>query len=400
MRNYLNRISNLERKYVSQVLDTQFSSSSGANFMRKLERAFSKRYCDYHAISFVNGTATMHAALEAAGIGVGDEVLVPPLTMASTTFAVLQCNATPIFVDVDRDTFQICPEDIKRKITKNTKAVITVAIYGGSPRLDVIRAICDQKKLFLLEDNAECFGATYNGQPVGCFGDAASFSFQSSKHLTAGEGGILLVKDEQLANKVRSFQSLGYAGLDANAAKIDKNTIQQPEYKRHTSLGFNYRMPELCAAVAYAQVERMDDLLAPRVLMAEEYARVAAEYPNILSPQRNYFGSSNAYWTWVCKLNEQVSWQEFRELFLTFGGDPFYGAWSLTYNEPFIKNFTCYGRDFFLTEYGKSNWITPSCPAADEIQSRLIQFQTNVYSEEHMSKQSNALRKTLRTLNG
>lgn len=400
MNNYLNRISQLEKSYVNEVLDTQFSSSAGAQFMRKLETAFSERYENYNAISFVNGTATMHAALEAAGVGVGDEVLVPPLTMASTTFAVLQCNATPIFVDIDADTFQICPSDIIKKITRNTKAIITVALYGGSPQLDVIRHICDQHHLFLLEDNAECFGATYQGKPVGCYGDAASFSFQSSKHLTAGEGGLLLVKNEAIADKVRSFQSLGYAGLGAKAAKIDKNTIQMPDYKRHASLGFNYRMPELCAAVAYAQVQRMDELISWRVDMANAYNDVLSHFSGILKPQKNYPNSTNTYWTWVCELSERVNWVDFKTSFRKNGGDAFYGAWSLTYKEPFITDFFCYGREKFLTENGIKNWQNPDCDVAEKIQPRLCQFQTNILNQEHLETQQTALYNTLREING
>ena len=400
MQNYLKRIGELERKYVDVVLDEQFSSSKGAQFMSRLEGAFSERYLNYHSISFVNGTATMHAALEAAGVSEGDEVLVPPLTMASTAFSVLQCNATPIFVDVDDETFQICPNDIMNKITPQTAAIITVALYGGAPKLDEIRKICNEKSIFMLEDNAECFGARYRGVPVGCYGDAASFSFQSSKHLTSGEGGILLVKEELLADSVRSFQSLGYLGLGAKSAKIDKSIIQKPDYKRHGTLGFNYRMPELCAAVALAQVERMEELVEPRKLVGQYLNEIASGYKGLLVPQKNYDGAENSYWTWACKLAEGVPWDEFKNLFIANGGDAFYGAWSLTYNEPFITNFACYGRERFLTANGRDNWLQPNCPNADRIQPRLCQFQTNAYMKEHIQRQANALERTLEQLNG
>ncbi len=394
------RISELEKTYVDEVLKTQFSSSKGAQFMKKFEAAFSKRYNNFNAISFVNGTSTMHSALEAAGIGPGDEVIVPPLTMASTTFAVLQANASPIFADIDKDTFQIDPKDIELKITPNTKAVISVGIYGGAPKLDEIRRICDENNLFFLEDNAECYGAIYNDIPVGCYGDAASFSLQSSKHLTAGEGGILLVKDNILADKVRSFQSLGYAGVGANVAKIEKNIIQSPEYKRHLSLGFNYRMPELCAAVALAQCERMDDLINIRIKVGEQFNEIAKNYSSIIKPQKNYLNATNTYWTWVCKLNEDILWEEFREIHGKFGGDPFYGAWALTFDEPFIKNLSFYNRDKFLTSNSKKNLANPMCPNAKSTQGQLCQFQTNIFNEQDFYKQSEALLKTLDFFNG
>ena len=134
----MQRISDLERNYVNEVLDTQFRSSSGAIMMKRLENAFKTKFGSEHAISFVNGTATMHAALEAIDIRPGDEVIVPPLTMSSTSFAVLQANATPVFADVDEATFQICPQSIKERITERTRAVITVALYGGAPNLPEI----------------------------------------------------------------------------------------------------------------------------------------------------------------------------------------------------------------------------------------------------------------------
>ena len=400
MNDHIERISGLEKQYVEEVLQTNFSSSAGANFMKRFEAEFSKRYLNYHSISFINGTATMHAALEAAGIGPGDEVIVPPLTMASTTFAVLQANGSPVFADVDENTFQISPEDIKKKITPNTKAVISVALYGGSPKLDEIRNICNEHNLFFLEDNAECFGATYKGVPVGCYGDAASFSFQSSKHLTSGEGGVLIIKDDQLADKVRSFQSLGYIGLGAKEAKIDKQTIQNPNYLRHKSLGFNYRMPELCAAVALAQTERMDELIEPRKVAGQRFSEISKSFPDILKEQENYDGATNSYWTWVALLNQDISWMDFKQCYLEFGGDPFYGAWALTFDEPFITNRCFYKREQFLTKNSKSNLLNPNCETASRIQKQLCQFQTNCYSHDHLNKQCFALEKTLKTLNG
>lgn len=184
----LNRVTDLELEYLKQVLSTEFRSSSGATFMRRLEVSFSKKFGSTYAIAFVNGTATMHAALEAMGIGDGDEVIVPPLTMSATTFAVLQANATPVFADIDPDTFQIDPSSIEQRITPRTRAIITVALYGLSPDMDPIMKLADKHGLKVIEDNAECFLGKYKGKLVGTIGHCSSFSFQSSKHLTSGEG--------------------------------------------------------------------------------------------------------------------------------------------------------------------------------------------------------------------
>ena len=281
----MNRIGQLETSYVLEVLRSQFSTSSGSKFSSKLEKAFSSLYDDYNSISFINGTATMHAVLEALNIGPGDEVIVPPLTMSATTFAVLQCNATPIFADVDPDTFLIDTASISRLITAQTKAIITVALYGLSPDMDPIVELAESKSIFVLEDNAECFLGYYKDRLVGTLGHASSFSFQSSKHLTSGEGGLVLTRDLDLADKVRRVQSLGYAGVSAKTSKISKSDIQSPSYSRHLTMGWNYRMPELCAAVALAQVERIKELVSIRIQSAQLLLDVITRFPHILQPQ-------------------------------------------------------------------------------------------------------------------
>ena len=199
------RISGNEEKYLLDVLNKEFRSSSGAYYMKKLEDLFCLKYGVKHAISFINGTATMHCALEALGVGIGDEVIVPPLTMSATTFAVLQANATPVFADVLETTFNIDPESIKARISKNTKAIITVSLYGLSPEMKEVKAIAEKNNISIIEDNAECFFGKYENDWAGKVGDCASYSFQSSKHLTSGEGGIVTTDNDQLAEKLDRY---------------------------------------------------------------------------------------------------------------------------------------------------------------------------------------------------
>ena len=159
-------------------------------------------------------------------------------------------------------------------------------------------------------------------------------------------------------------------------------------------------MSELCAAVAFAQVERMDELIKPRLEMAFAFNDIARNFPDIITPQKNYPGAENTYWTWVCKLNKNIDWEFFKSLFVKNGGDPFYGAWSLTFNEPFVKELRCFGREDFLTSFGKENWKEPNCPSAEITQPRLCQFQTNILDPGHLDRQANALDNTLREING
>jgi perosamine synthetase len=393
----MHRISELERKYVNEVLNSQFRSSSGAKMMKRFEDAFKNRFSVEHAVSFVNGTATMHAALEAIDIRPGDEVIVPPLTMSSTAFAVLQANATPIFADVDENTFQICPLSIQSRLSNRTRAVISVALYGGAPNLPVIQKICQTHNLILIEDNAECFLAEINNRFVGTYGDFASYSFQSSKHLTSGEGGILLVKNEKLAERTRSVQSLGYAGLNSKTAKIDKSTIQHFGYSRHSRLGWNYRMPELCCAVALAQTERIDALVEIRRSVADRYNEATKDFVNtLIFPQINHSNSTNTYWCWAVRLNtDVVSWEDFRAKYLELGGDPFYGAWKLTYLEPMFSNLSFLGRENFISEKRKREYVKGLCPTAEKIQPTIMQFKTNYWNLESSKRSIDALNAAL-----
>lgn len=391
------RIGANELNYVQEVLRTEFRSSSGSTFMRRLEEAFAERFNSTYAISFVNGTATMHAALEAFGVGPGDEVIVPPLTMSATTFAVLQANATPVFADVDPETFQIDPASIAARITPRTKAIITVALYGLSPDMDLIMALAGQHGLKVIEDNAECFLGEYKGRLVGTLGHCSSFSFQSSKHLTSGEGGIVLTEDLELAENIRKVQSLGYAGVGATKARITKKDIQDPDYSRHVTMGWNYRMPELCCAVALAQTENIDALVQRRIDVANIFNEATREFHDWFVPQKTGPDYVNSYWTWVCR-NEHpsVSWHTLRDAYLENGGHGVYAAWKLTYLEPMFEKLTLLGRELFISAENIAQYKPGLCPVAERLQKRLMQFKTNYWDISQAHVQAEILRKTLK----
>jgi perosamine synthetase len=374
------RIYGNELKYVKEVLDTQFRSSQGSAMMLRLEEAFAERFGSKYAIAFVNGTATMHAALEAYGIQPGDEVIVPPLTMSATTFAVLQANATPVFADVDPNTFQISAASIAERITPKTRAIITVALYGMSPDMDPIMEIAKKNSLFVIEDNAQCFLGTYKGKMVGTLGDCASFSFQSSKHLASGEGGMIVTDNLELAEKIRKVQSLGYAGISATKGKISKTDIQDPNYSRHVTMGWNYRMPELCAAVALAQLENIDELVGRRTEVAKMFEDAARGF-NWFVPQHVGSEYQNSYWTFVARLDKtDISWYKFRDKFIQNGGDGIYAAWKLTYLEPMFQTMNLLGREKFISAENREKYKAGLCPVAENIAPRLFQFKTNYWA--------------------
>ena len=388
----MNRISDLEKKFVADVLSKNFSSSSSAKYMSLLEGAFSDRFKKKFAISFINGTATMHASLEAWGIGPGDEVIITPLTMSSTTFCVLQSGATPIYADIDKDSFNIDPKSIRDKVSKKTKAIIPVSIFGLSPDMEEIMKIAKENKLKVLEDNAETFLGFYKNNVVGHYGDASSYSFQSSKHLTSGEGGMIITDDEDFALNLRRVQSLGYAGLSTKKSKITKDDIQSPDYSRHVTLGWNYRMPELCAAVAYAQTLRIEELVNIRKTVGKIFNEAARDFTSLIQPQ--YVGSDyeHSYWTWVVKISDKKLWNDFRNKFISNGGDRFYGAWKLGYLEPFFIERNFLGRDRFISN--NIDYSHGICPIAEDLQKRLMCFKTNYWDIEDAKKQADILYET------
>ncbi|OYU56007.1 MAG: spore coat protein [Chitinophagaceae bacterium BSSC1] len=387
----MKRISDLERKYVLDVLDNEFNTSKNSIYNNKLEAAFASKFKMNYAIGQINGTATLHTALHAIGVKPGDEVIVPPLTMSSTALAVLQNGSIPVFADVDIDTFNISAESIAEKITNKTKAIITVALYGLSPEYDAILDLCKKHNIGLVEDNAECFLSKYKGKYVGEFGDFSSFSFQASKHLTAGEGGMLLCNSEEYANNARRFSSLGYAGVSAKQGKITREDIQDPQYSRHVAVGFNYRMSELCAAVVLGQLERAEELVETRIQVAKLFDK-AIEGSNVVRLQKTPDYCLNTYWSYSLVLNTdkpEVDWYKFRNLFKQNGGDGYYAAWKLSYFEP-----------LFLEKVQNMPGVTQKyvkglCVNSEYLQPRMIQLKTNYWDLKEAEIQAEILQKTL-----
>jgi perosamine synthetase len=301
-----------------------------------------------------------------------------------------------VFADVDAKTFQIDVESIRQRITSRTKAIITVALYGLSPDMDPIMAMATPLGIKVLEDNAECVLATYKGRLVGTLGDCASYSFQSSKHLTSGEGGMILTNDLALAESIRKVQSLGYAGVSASKAKITKIDIQDPNYSRHVTMGWNYRMPELCCAVALAQTENMDELIQRRVESAKIFEETTKEFSEWFTPQFVGADYTNSYWTWVVRLNtDKVGWHELRDAYVANGGDGVYAAWQLTYLEPMFQKLNLLGRERFISAENLATYKLGLCPVAEKIQPQLMQFKTNYWDLSKAHEQAEILRKTL-----
>ena len=387
----MKRITDLEKKYVLEALDNEFNTSKNGLFTNRMEAKFSEIFEYNYSISHVNGTATMHTALHALGVGEGDEVIVPPLTMASTSLCVLQNGSIPVFAAVDLKTYNIDAKSIRDKITSKTKAIITVALFGLSPDYDEILEICKEYNIFLIEDNAECFLGYYKGKLVGTFGDFSSFSFQASKHISCGEGGMLTTNNPKLADIARRFTSLGYAGVSGKQAKITRRDIQDPKYNRHISIGYNYRMSEVQSAVMLGQLERIDELVDVRIKVGEIFDK-AISGSKIVTKQHTPDYCKNSYWGYSMILNTdnpEVDWYKFRDLFQKNGGDGYYAAWKLTYQE-----------DLFTQKIQHMDGITQKyieglCPNAEFFHKRLIFMKTNYWNLMKQKKQIVFLKQNL-----
>lgn len=244
-----------EKEYVNQCLDSTWISSKG-DFIGRFERGFAEYIRAEHATAVSNGTVAIHLALEAIGIGPGDEVIVPTLTYVASVNMIIQTGATPVFVDSLAESWQIDPDDVKRKITPQTKAIMVVHLYGLPCDMDAVTTICKEHGLLLVEDCAEAFGTLYKGQHVGTFGEVATFSFFGNKTITTGEGGMVVAKDRTVIEKAYHLKNQG---------------VSQVREYWHDVVAYNYRMTNICGAIGLAQLEQAGAILAKKREVATWY---------------------------------------------------------------------------------------------------------------------------------
>lgn len=270
-----------ELKYITEAVETGWISSSG-KYVTKFEEAFAK-YCGVkYGVAVCNGTVAIHLALAALGIGKGDEVIIPSFTMIATAFAVCYTGAVPVFVDADKETFNIDVNKIEEKITPRTKAIIPVHIFGNPCDMDAITSIAKKHKLYIIEDAAEAHGAEFNGKKAGSFSDIASFSFFANKNLTTGEGGMVVTDSEENYKKCRYFKNMCFP-------------VDAPRVYSHEDIGFNYRMSNLHAAIGLAQTEKADEYRDMRIHNAKLYMKNLSDCPGIIF-QKGQANGLNVHW--------------------------------------------------------------------------------------------------------
>src|SRR3989338_2252667 len=403
MKKRLIRIGEKERKYVEEVLASDFSNSRNTGMLGRFEKAFAEKVGMKYAIAHVNGTTTLHSALYAAGVRAGDEVITTPLTMSATCMAILQADAVPVFADVMEDTFQIDPKSIEKLITPRTKAIMTVALYGLSPEMDEIMDIAKRHNLVVIEDDAQCFLGFYKGRIVRSIADFSSFSLQSTKHMTPGEGGLVCTNNASAADLIRRFSVLGYGSVSRAKGIITKDDIQNPNYERHVQMGYNYRMPELCAAVALGQLEHLEELVERRMDVAALFLDAIGDC-SWLRPQATPANCVNSYWAFTARLvSSDIKWTEFRKKFMESGGDGIYAACMLSYLEPMFRKATLdfAGKEKVIEATHKGTLQTYEkglCPVAEKIQPQILAFKTNYWDWDRALAQAEILKKTIEQL--
>ncbi len=388
-----------ELEYLSKVLEGESWSATGGSWTIGLEQAFSKRIGTKYGVAFNSGTSTLHAALEAVGVEAGDEVISPALTVIMDSTATIHANAIPVYCDIDSDTFNLDPDKLEELITPRTKAIIAVALYGLSPDYDRILEIARKYDIAVIEDNAQAVLSTYKGKVLGTIGDIASFSFENTKHISCGEGGMILTDNEEYAEKCRKLGGHGFKNLRAEDGRVRLNAdmFQNPMYKRHDALGWNYRMPEFTAAVAYAQLERVEELVQLRKDSANIFIEAIGDC-DFLIPQITPEGYENTYYSLGVKyLGEErlgVSWADFRKKYVEMGGDGYYGAWSVPYLEPVIAEGTFAKR--LPCIYDKIEYHEGLCPVAEKVQKQIMQMKTNYRDLELAKRKADILAKLIK----
>lgn len=271
-----------EKRYLNECIDSTWISSKG-QFINAFEKNFAEYVEIENATSVCNGTVALHLALIALGVGIGDEVIVPTFTYIASVNSITYTGATPIFVDSERETWQMSPKDIEQKITPKTKAIMAVHLYGHPCDMDEIIKIAHKHNLLVIEDCAEAIGTRYKGKHVGTFGDVGTFSFFGNKTITCGEGGMVVTNDSTIYDRLVHFKGQGLA--------------KHREYW-HDVIGYNYRMTNMQAAIGLAQLEQIETILTKKQKIAEWYSEDLKDLPvEFHKTAQNVFHSY-----WMCSI--------------------------------------------------------------------------------------------------
>lgn len=279
-----------EKKYLLECIETGWISSEGP-FIKQFEEQFSALVDRKYGIAVCNGTAALDAAVESLGIGAGDEIIMPTFTIISCVGQIVRAGAKPVLVDSDPINWNMDVGQIEAKITPRTKAIMVVHIYGLPVDMEPVLEIASRYGLKVIEDAAQMHGQTYKGKPCGSFGDISTFSFYPNKHVTTGEGGMIVTNSAQLAEDCRSLRNLCF---------------QPAKRFVHERLGWNFRMTNLQAALGLAQLERLSEFVQRKRRMGSRYSELLADLPGVQLPLAKTAYAENIYWVYGLLLDDEL----------------------------------------------------------------------------------------------
>ena len=279
-----------EREYLIECIETGWISSEGP-FIARFEESFARRVGRKHGVAVSNGSMALDAAVAALRLGPGDEVILPSFTIISCAAAIVRAGARPVLVDSDPRTWNMDVAQVEARITSRTRAIMVVHTYGLPADMDPLLSLAQRHRLAIIEDAAEMHGQTYRGRPCGSFGELSTFSFYPNKHVTTGEGGMIVTDDAQLAERCRSLRNLCF----------------KPEQRFvHDELGWNLRMTNLQAALGLAQLERLDEFLARKRAMGRLYGRLLAQVKGLQLPLERTEYAESIFWVYGLVLEPSV----------------------------------------------------------------------------------------------
>lgn len=322
-------LSGNERKYLTECIDTGWISSEG-EFIKRFETQFSQ-YCGRKfGVAVANGSAALDIAVQALDIKSGDEVIMPTFTIISPAVSIIRAGGKPVLVDVDARTWNMDVNQIESKITNKTRAILVVHIYGLPVDMDPVLDICKKHNLYLIEDAAEMHGQTYKGRQCGSFGDISIFSFYPNKHITTGEGGMVVMNDEKLRDRCQKLRNLAF----------------EPQGRRfiHFELGWNYRMTNMQAALGLAQLENIGVHIRKKRMVGEKYQRELQGLPGFQLPLEKTSYADNIYWVFgLVADSEELANKTVKKLSeLNIGTRPFF--WCM-HEQPVFKNMGLYNNE-------------------------------------------------------
>lgn len=283
-------LSGNEKKYLNECIDTGWISSEGP-FVKRFEEGMANLTRRTHAVAVANGTVALDVALMALGLEPGSEIIMPSFTIISCASAIIRANCVPVLVDSDALSWNMDVSQIESKITSKTTAIMAVHIYGLPVDMIPLMALAKKYNLFVIEDAAEAIGQTCDGIPCGSFGDVSCFSFYPNKHITTGEGGMVLCNSESIAERARSLRNLCFS----------------PERRFvHHQLGYNYRMSNLQAALGVAQLEKIENSIIKKRYIGRKYQNLLGHLSDIQLPLAKTSYASNIYWVFGIVLGDEI----------------------------------------------------------------------------------------------